>query len=614
MRIDLSVFRGEIPRADRDKLPPGFAQDAQNTKLWSGGLRAFRGSRRVSPLAKTGVKRSLHLWGATAGGDAQGDIALVINTTPIQVNSPGHGRTTGDVLFISGTGLSIDDQFHVITVLNANSFTIDDSTAAGEADDGYWVKRNGFWFHWLDDVDVARSPIAGDTSSRVYYTGDGAPKMTYAPIATAGGGQSYPNNSYLLGVPAPASALSVTPGTGGGCDAADQITTVYVYTYVSEIGEEGPPSPPSALVTYCPGQTLDLSGMEAGPDGNYNITHKRIYRVPFGLQTFQFVGEIPVANTTFSDELLDSELGEDIPTADPYFDIPPEDMHSIGVLANGIGYGASKNEVCISAAFLLHGWPQEYRLSTEHQIVGLGAFDTNIVVCTEGVPYMITGHDPASLSMQKFAEFQQGCIAKRGIVGLDELGVVYPAPDGLALVGRGAPSVITRDYLTQDEWRALRPEQITAFSHDGRYFGFTAVGGFVFDPQEKGAGFIRLGKTITGGFKDLLTDSLYMIVDGFVERWEASNTKLLYVWKSGLIRVPHPKNFAFLRVFAESYDDLVVKIYGDGILRATTPVIGVLEQRLPDGFMAEEWEIELTGRDDVRALVMAETLSDLRAA
>lgn len=68
-----------------------------------------------------------------------------------------------------------------------------------------------FWFHWTQDVNVIRGPIAGDTTERTYYTGEGAPKVTDNSIATSGGGTDYPINSYTLGVPSPVNALTATP-------------------------------------------------------------------------------------------------------------------------------------------------------------------------------------------------------------------------------------------------------------------------------------------------------------------------------------------------------------------------------------------------------------------
>lgn len=613
MRITLGPFKGEIPRADRDKLPPGYGQVAVNAKLWSGGLRAFRAPRRVAELEKTGVKRSLYRWGAVPGGDAEGEITAVAGGDPVAITSPGHGLTTGARVFVSGTGVaSIDDKTHVVTVTGANAFTLDgtdDEEAESEA--GYWVKQNGFWFHWLEDVDVSRGTVAGDTLERTYFTGDGAPKMTYAGIATTGGAP-YPAASYTLGVPAPETAIDVALGSGGGCDAADQITTRYVYTYVTEVGEEGPPSPLSALVTYCPGQARNLSGMATGPDGPYNVTHKRIYRVPFGVEALQFVAEVAVAQTTYEDTAGDDELAEMIPSADPFWSAPPAGMHSIGFLANGIGYGAVGNDAYFTPAFMPHAWPEAYRLTTDSPIVGIGAFDTSVVLCTAGVPYLVTGSDPAGMAMTKFADFPQSCVSKRGIVGLEGFGVVYPSPDGLVAVGPGGPSLVTRAYLTPDEWRAMNPESIVAFAHDGRYFGFSGSEGFIFDPQDAGAGFVRLDQSCTGGFKDLLTDSLYLIEDGFVVKWEGAAERMAYRWRSPLVRTPRPVNFGFGQVFAESYSDLTLRVYGDGTLRHTQTVTSSRPFRLPDGYLAELWEVEIEGKDDVREIRIASGAKDLR--
>jgi len=614
MRLSFGPFKGEIPRADATLLPPGFATLARNTKLWSGALRAFRGVRRVAALAKVGIKRTIYRWGATKGGDASGSITAVTSGTPALVTSAGHGLTTGQRVFVSGTGNSdIDNQVFAVTVVNANSFTLDGSDTSDGATEGYWVRQNGYWFHWLSDVDVSRGTVAGDTLERTYYTGDGAPKMTYSPIAISGGGASYPNNSYLLGVPAPETPITVTLGAGGGCDSANQITTAYVYTYVSAIGEEGPPSPPSALVTYCPGQQLDLSSMDTGPSGNYNITAKRIYRVPFGQATFQFVDEIPVAQTTYSDTAADADLGEPIPSMDPPWSPPPSDMHSIGFTANGIGYGASKNELCLSVPNMPHAWPEDYRLALKYPIVGLGSFDTNIVICTEGVPALATGSDPATMALVEFEDFQQSCVSKRGIVSLEGFGVVYPSPDGLVSISAGGPRLLTAAYFTPDEWRELKPETMHAYSHDGRVFMFTDAGGFVFDPRDQGAGFIRLSVNCTGGFKDLLTDTLYLIIDGYVVAWDAAETLLTYTWRSPLIRSPKPMNFGFAQIFAESYDDLTLKVYGDGALQYTAVVASSQPFRLPGGFLAELWQVEVIGKDNVREVRLAENARDLRA-
>ena len=73
------------------------------------------------------------------------------------------------------------------------------------------VSDSQYWFHWTSDVDVCRSQVSGDTSEWTFYTGDGAPKATYAQIALAG--SNYPFTSRLLGQAAPTQALTVSAST-----------------------------------------------------------------------------------------------------------------------------------------------------------------------------------------------------------------------------------------------------------------------------------------------------------------------------------------------------------------------------------------------------------------
>lgn len=58
------------------------------------------------------------------------------------------------------------------------------------------------WLHWTSDVDIATAQIENDTSQRIYYTGDGAPKVTNYTMATSGA--QFPSQSYTLGFPVPA--------------------------------------------------------------------------------------------------------------------------------------------------------------------------------------------------------------------------------------------------------------------------------------------------------------------------------------------------------------------------------------------------------------------------
>ena len=127
---------------------------------------------------------------------------------------------------------------------------------------------NERWLTWDKDIDVARSPIAGNTERRFYYTGDGEPRTSDFDTAASGAGP-FPSNCFVLGVTPPVTAPTVAPSGGTGAD----VTRSYVYTFVTPWGEESAPSPASALATGKEsGSTWALSGMDAAPPNSGTIT------------------------------------------------------------------------------------------------------------------------------------------------------------------------------------------------------------------------------------------------------------------------------------------------------------------------------------------------------
>jgi len=169
---------------------------------------------------------------------------------------------------------------------------------------------NKLWLHWTEDVDVAKGPIASDTTQRIYYTGQSEPRVTNFTLATSGGGASYPISYYTLGLPAPTDAVTATLG-GGGTGSA--LARAYVYTWVTLWNEESQPSPVSNTVNSLEGQTVTITGLPTtGPVGQYQTTGmvKRLYRsVITGAGTFYFkVTDVALATNSYVDTVATATL------------------------------------------------------------------------------------------------------------------------------------------------------------------------------------------------------------------------------------------------------------------------------------------------------------------
>lgn len=694
--IHLRRFQGQVPRVKALRQIHAYqATVAKNCRLWGGVLEPFKTTRRVYKPSKAGTKKALHLWGKVSGANAEGAISAVLNTTPVRLTIAGHGRTTGQRVFVTATGLAIDNATYALTVVDANTISLDGTSAAGTASTGQWTIQNGYWFHWTAIVNALKGPIAGDTTERTYYTGDGVPKVTDSTIATAGGGTDYPNNSYTLGIPAPAAAIVATPQTRTGAitgatqanpcqindvghgrvtgdkvyisgvggmtqlngniytitvvdadnftldgvnstaygaytsggtweqryDDADKEAVAYVYTYVSAWGEEGPPAAVSNIVTIGPGQQVDLSAMSVAPAGNYNITLKRIYRAVTGDTGTSYlrVTEIAVATTTYSDSKLDSALGSELPSVD--WDAPPSDMAGIIALPNSVVVGYSKNQVCPSVPSQPHAYPTGWRQTTDANIVGLGNIHNAVVACTRGHPYFGDGADPANLSLTKI-ENNQACVSGPSIVSVGTVGVVYASGDGLIFIGPGGNwENISEAYFTPQEWKELiKPESIHAYALDNRYIAFydngTTQGAFIFSPRDKAQGLIFLDTYATAGYVDLEGggDALYLQIGDYIERWEGGSTDQTYTWRSKWHYGPKQR-YGVLKVIAESYTDLTVRVYANGgaTLIHTAAVKSSKSIRFYPDKRFTDWVVELVGTDAVHDVFVARDVDELRA-
>lgn len=473
---------------------------------------------------------------------------------------------------------------------------------AGSLQSIYLFARQ-FWFAWTQDVDVVRGPIPTDTTERTYFTGTDFPRATNAAIATSGGATTYPNNSYRLGIPVPANApqVEIDPDWTGDIEPDAEEFHTWVYTYVSAWGEEGPPSTPSAVLKRdrdTDGNLLpvDIANMSTAPTGAYNIALKRIYRLNTGetSEEYQLVAEIPVAQTTFEDTVENIYLQNLLVSTD--WDGPPETMKGLIGLPNGIMAGFDGLDVLFCEPFQPHAWPRRYMLTVDYPVVGLGSFGTNVVICTEGQPYLATGVDPQSMALSEI-EIEQACVSKRSIARMGLEGVVYASPDGLVLVGPGSASVVTFDYYTREEWQALSPETMVAFSHDQAYIAFydngVTRGCIIMDPKVDGI--VHAEIEADGGYVDELTDTLYLLIDGDVYEWDAG-AAMESAWHSKTFS-GRPINPSMAQVIAESYPGgtpIELRVYGDGVLRHTQAVTSRNPFRLPAGYLASDWELDVT--------------------
>lgn len=550
MRILLSQFGGIAPRYSPEKLPEAAAQVAENADLHTGSIAPFKQLGTAVALTTTKpILQTAYLW---------------------RVNS------------------------------------------------------TEYWFRFQHEVEVARSPIADDENKRVYWTGDGRfpdandeayPQMSYTPIAYTGG-TDYPQNSYRLGVPKPSLPVSTTV-TGSTTKPEMAEFRSYVRTYVTDVGEEGPPSDPTAQLSVAPGQSVNITGLglNAGDGTARNITLQRIYRTNTGNSgaAFQFVAELQIATTTYTDSLDGEDLIEVLPSSDWY--PPPAGLRGLRLMANGVMVGFRGNEVCFSEPYLPHAWPARYRLTVDYPIVALGSYDTTIVVATEGRPFIITGSHPDGMA-QRELDLIEPCVSMRSMVSMGH-GVVYASRNGLVYVGNGGARLITPAIVTRQEWATFQPATIRACEYRQQYVGFYGTGsdnggGFFIDPLSADAGMVTLSTRARAVHRDPLNEDMYLLDwSKNIAKFESGDSSLTAVWRSRVIEVESPVSFTAGRVETVSPGTTEVRVYADGALYASVVITDDKPFRMPRAGRARRWEIEVRTTGIVRSVSIAESVAEV---
>jgi hypothetical protein len=494
MLIRLKDFGGLAPKVSDRSLPPNFAAEATNVQLYSGELRGLDELKQVADLTA-----------------------------------------------------------EVYTVKRAYRL-YDGSTSISDT--------LGSWVPFDDpDVNFLRGALVNDQYDRYYAAGG-----TQEPVVASAAGWTAGSPIYDMGVPAPTVKPTVVAPAAGSVDE----TRAYVYTFVNEWGEESAPSPVSDVATGDVTGTWQLSNMSiAFPTliiTNPNpIAAIRIYRTVTGTNSvnYRFVDELtpptpgdPLPASYNDNKSIDTvSLNESLPSLG--WDIPPVGLQGIVNMANGIMVGFVGRDLYFSEQYRPHAWPSTYVLSTDSDIVGLGVYQSGVVVCTTANPFVATGVNPASVVLTKLDDVEP-CASARSIVsGLD--GVTYTSPNGLILVNQEGAKNIIKPLINRNEWRQeYSPFTAMSASDGSRLISFTSSSvGYLFRPLEPLGylsnlkGFVDIQAVQTDSF----TGEAYVIAQDTVRLWNPTDTApLIYTWKSKVFETTYPVNMGAYRL---QYEDII---------------------------------------------------------
>lgn len=404
---------------------------------------------------------------------------------------------------------------------------------------------------------------------------------------------------------------------------------------------------------------------------NFNVTSmkRRLYRSAGLTGSVQLVHDD--VGTTYNDTLSDAAImGDELLSAG--WSQPPVGLKGIKVHSSGALAGFFGNVLCLSEPYQAHAWPEVYQMATDRDIVGIGSFGSEIGIGTKGVPWMASGVDPASMSMEKINSLYP-CLSKRSLIEYGD-GLVYASAHGVVYAGASGVKLLTDNFYTTNEWRDLNPSSMVFSTAYGRLY-------IAFQRSDNSRSMLILdGNLLVTAdvsaydiYADESTSDLFISNAEGINSWDDNNSYPLNLsWRSKDFVLPAPVNLGAAKVeFEQAIDSnaqaaiqaniTAAEVYNAGLL--TTGNVGgsinayayneigfhsslfrkvpglppanqvnfilrkngkeivvsrtVLSNtafRLPDGYKADVYSIEVLSQCKIREVRIAETMDGLRGA
>jgi len=309
------------------------------------------------------------------------------------------------------------------------------------------------------------------------------------------------------------------------------------------------------------------------------------------------------------------------------YDPPPSTLLGLTVFGNNVLAGFVDNEVYFSEPGQYHAWPRSYKKSLPYKVVALIALSGYLLVLTDSYPYLISGTDPAVLSVTRIDALYP-CLSKASVVSTGA-GALYASHDGLVLYSPSTgPQIVTKGVISPDVWRTtVDVHAMRSAYYEGEYLAWYdtsggGVAGFSFYQYAQDGAYmvdLTVPNTPTALWYDSHTSSLYFAsgTAGDVYVWEADTAQptLSWTWRSKDLQVPTPIcpgaiQVDMVGVLASS----TLTLYADDtqvlsvLVSSSSPMV-----RAPAGYKADRLSVKLEGTDaKIRAIRLAETPTGLK--
>lgn len=553
--INLSNFGGLRPIISPRLLPDNGAQIAANCRLSSGELVPLKAPSLAYTSTKMGNMSAIYR--AVAGSQSAwlawtDDVDVV--KAPLAVSATQRWCYTGDgepkVTTIDmatfGGGNNYPSTYYALGIpAPITKATVTPSGGTGSATTRFYCYT--FFSQW------------GEESAPCQVTeNDGVTGKVDDTWAISGMDAVPPNSGDITALTFVGSSVTITTTNSHYNRAGDSVTVAGVTTVTNVNGTWVL----TAVNTASKTMTFTVSGTPAGTyvDATdaadtwtrvapWNTTgmKRRLYRTTGTLGGWQLVDDD--VSTSHNDTLSDAALPGDALISDGW-EPPTPYLDGIILLPSGSAVGFYRSTLYVSEPYQLHAWTTSF--NTEQDIVGICAYGNNVIVGTRGVPYMLSGTEPASMSLTR-TDLPYPCLSKRSMVSLG-YGVAYATGLGFVIVGDAAPAVMTKDVYSVEQWKSFNPETMFALAN-----GVSLILNYLDDTGLARQLIFENGIVTTSDFNchDMISDAdtgdIYVSSGATINRWDYSATTNMYqTWRSKEIQIPTPMSLGAFKIIMRS--------------------------------------------------------------
>jgi hypothetical protein len=387
----------------------------------------------------------------------------------------------------------------------------------------------------------------------------------------------------------------------------------YLFTYVTDRGEESAPSATTDPVAVLPSDKVTLSiDVTNRPTNSAGIRLYRTETTDAGTAFF-FVNELlfdtyapPVLS--YTDLMLAVDLdGDTLQTLK--WAAPPSGLRGLVLSTKGFYAGYVGSKLYLSESFVAYAWPDDYAIDFTGDITHVTRYGDTLAVFTDREIALIVGNTPLEVRKIKVEGFE----VLTSIYSTTETdGLLYFAtPVGIAAISGTNVAMVTDELIAQRWWRDnIDVQETRIVSFDNALYMLSGPDGDTYriGLQAEEGGFIRLGDPLV---RDLYTSSFYLGVsfllsapegDAYIfDTGTAGNRTVSWRGRTEVAGIPMA--VISVRALGETYP-ITFRVYegDDAVPQLELTLTSDKIRKLPVMRRGREWSFEIEGTGNIVSL------------